>query len=84
MLLGNWFEKKRTLAYSISAASTGLSTLGITSLITWSNEKNGLGRTFLTEAVAAAALTLIFALSAVLLIACIQMIFRRSHHDDAL
>ena len=50
ILLERWFVQKRTLAIGICSASTGLSTLGIPSLITALIEKTSLRTAFVSEA----------------------------------
>ncbi len=50
IILERWFVKKRTLAIGICSASTGLSTLGIPSLLTALIENHGLKFTFFAEA----------------------------------
>lgn len=57
MLLERWFMKNRTLAIGLCAAVTGLSTMGIPSLIAWSVEAHGLRTTFLFEAAIVAGLS---------------------------
>lgn len=56
IMLNHWFARKRTLALGICSASTGLSTLGIPSLLTWLIEERGLRPAFQAEAIAVAAL----------------------------
>lgn len=58
-LLGRWFISKRTFAISICSAITGLSTLGIPSLLTLMIESMGLRITFILEACFIAVLTVI-------------------------
>ena len=64
ILLTRWFIKRRTLALSICSSVTGLSTLGIPSLLTALIEAYGLRLTFFIEA----ALVLLMALIAFLLL----------------
>ena len=49
MVMERWFIEKRTLAVGLCSAVTGLSTLGIPSLLTWLIEKYGLSATFYME-----------------------------------
>lgn len=51
MVMERWFIEKRTLALGLCSAVTGLSTLGIPTLLTWMIETIGLGKTFLIEGV---------------------------------
>jgi len=51
MVLQKWFIEKRSFAISICWAATGLSTLGIPTLLTQSIERLGLKETFLLEAI---------------------------------
>ena len=46
IVIGNWFQKKRTLALSLCIAVTGLSTFGIPTLITNTIESHGLPTAF--------------------------------------
>lgn len=57
ILLSRWFCRHRTLALGICSSSTGLSTLGIPSLLTAMIRQGGLARTFLWEAAAVVLLT---------------------------
>lgn len=57
--LEHWFLKEQTLAIGICSAVTGLSTLGIPSLLTACIEDFGLAATFLGESTVIVALTLI-------------------------
>lgn len=50
IILEHWFVRKRTFAIGLCSAVTGLSTLGIPSLLTWMIEKWGLEITFFAEA----------------------------------
>lgn len=50
ILLEAWFTENRNTAIGICSAATGLSTLGIPSLISYSVENKGLSFTFLCEA----------------------------------
>lgn len=50
MLVNRWFEDRRSVALGICAAATGLSTVGVPSLITWSVENVSLLTTFSGEA----------------------------------
>lgn len=50
IVIRSWFYESRNLAIGICSAATGLSTLGIPSLITKLISRIGLGRTFLAEA----------------------------------
>lgn len=50
MLVNRWFEDRRSIALGICSAATGLSTVGVPSLITWSVENIGLLITFCGEA----------------------------------
>lgn len=59
IMLEHWFIQKRTLAISICSAVTGLSTLGIPTLITKAIERFGLRTTFIAEAVLICVFTLI-------------------------
>lgn len=52
ILLKKWFFEKRGTAIGLCSASTGISTLGIPSLISWSVNRFGLRNTFLAEAAA--------------------------------
>ena len=56
MLVSRWFEGRRSLALGICSAATGLSTLGIPSLITWAVENLGLPTAFFGEALIVTAL----------------------------
>lgn len=56
ILISEWFAEKRNTAVGICSAATGLSTLGIPSLISASIVKIGMRRTFLIEAAAIAVL----------------------------
>lgn len=49
VVLERWFIHKRTLAVGICTSVTGLSTLGIPSLLTWMIEKMGLSAAFFIE-----------------------------------
>lgn len=59
IVLEHWFVKKRTLAVSICSAITGLSTLGIPTLLTQMIEKYSLRNTFVAEAMLIAALSVV-------------------------
>ena len=59
MLLERWFTQKRTLAIGLCTSVTGLSTLGIPSLIIRLIGQFGLARTFMLEAAAIGVLSLI-------------------------
>lgn len=54
-----WFIEKRTMAVGLCSAVTGLSTLGIPTLLTWMIERNGLAAAFRMEGAAIAVLILI-------------------------
>ena len=54
-----WFIEKRTVAVGLCSAVTGLSTLGIPSLLTWLIEKLGLGAAFRIEGAFIALLILV-------------------------
>ena len=56
IVLERWFMRKRTFAIGICSACTGLSTLGIPSILTWLIEIYGLKYAFLTESVCIAIL----------------------------
>ena len=56
ILISEWFSEKRNTAVGICSAATGLSTLGIPSLISASIVKIGMRKTFLIEAAAIAVL----------------------------
>ena len=49
IVLEHWFIQKRTFAIGICSACTGLSTLGIPSVLTWLIEQYGLRQAFLVE-----------------------------------
>ena len=53
-----WFIEKRATAVGLCSAVTGLSTLGIPSLLTWLIERFGLGAAFRMEGIAIAVLVL--------------------------
>ena len=57
IVIGHWFHEKRTLAISICSCSTGLSTLGIPTLLTAVVEHFSLRTAFLAEALIILALT---------------------------
>ena len=59
MLMERWFIEKRTLAVGLCSAVTGLSTLGIPSLLTRSIERRGLAATFYAESGVVALLVLL-------------------------
>lgn len=59
ILISEWFTEKRNTAVGICSAATGLSTLGIPSVISSSIVKIGIQKTFLIEAVAIFVLVLI-------------------------
>lgn len=59
IVLEHWFLRKRTLALSLCSASTGLSTLGIPSLLTGLIETLGLRTAFFGEAVFIALMSLL-------------------------
>lgn len=59
VLTGKWFNEKRGTALGICTAITGLSTIGIPSVITDCVEKYGLKTTFLGEAAVTALLILV-------------------------
>ena len=59
ILLEHWFLKERTLAIGVCTAVTGLSTLGIPTLLTNMIERYGLALTFTAEAIVIILLTLI-------------------------
>ncbi len=59
VVLERWFIRKRTLAVGICSAVTGLSTLGIPSLLTWMIESLGLSAAFYIEGTAVAVLILL-------------------------
>ena len=59
VILANWFTEKRNTALGVVGAATGLSTLGIPSLISSSIVSRGLRATFLTEAAIVAVLAVI-------------------------
>ena len=50
IVIGHWFHEKRTLAISICSCSTGLSTLGIPTILTALVERYGLRTAFFAEA----------------------------------
>jgi len=49
MVMERWFIEKRTLAVGVCSAVTGLSTLGIPSLLTWMIERLGMASSFYIE-----------------------------------
>ncbi|MBQ3010078.1 MAG: MFS transporter [Oscillospiraceae bacterium] len=51
IILEHWFVSKRTFAIGLCSAVTGLSTLGIPSLLTWMIERFSLSVTFIAESV---------------------------------
>lgn len=59
IVIGHWFHEKRTLAISICSCSTGLSTLGIPTLLTALVEQYGLRVAFLAEAAGILVLTIL-------------------------
>ena len=59
MVLGRWFHRKFKLALSICSSVTGLSTLGLPTLITWLIENRSLRFAFTAEAGLIAALVLL-------------------------
>ena len=59
IILEHWFTRKRTFAISICSAVSGLSTLGIPTLLTWTIETYGLRTTFCAEGVFVALLALL-------------------------
>lgn len=58
IVMERWFIEKRTMAVGLCSAVTGLSTLGIPSLLTWMIERCGLAAAFRIEGAAIAVLVL--------------------------
>ncbi len=58
MLMERWFSKKRTLAIGLCSCVTGLSTLGIPTLLIWLIGRLGLAGTFYAEAAVILLLTI--------------------------
>ena len=58
VVMERWFIRERTFAVGICSSVTGLSTLGIPSLLTWLIESVGMRRTFFIEGTAMGALVL--------------------------
>jgi len=58
IVMERWFIEKRTMAVGLCSAVTGLSTLGIPSLLTWMIERYGLAASFRIEGAAIAVLIL--------------------------
>ncbi len=59
LVLKKWFVKSRNLAIGACSAATGLSTLGIPSLLSYGIERIGLNKTFFIQAAVMTALTVI-------------------------
>lgn len=59
IVMERWFIEKRTMAVGLCSAVTGLSTLGIPSLLTWLIERFGLAATFRIEGAAIAVFVLL-------------------------
>lgn len=64
IVLEHWFVSKRTFAVGLCSATTGLSTLGVPSLLTWMIETYGLKTAFLAEA---AGISVLVAISVLLI-----------------